>query len=106
MTVKIGDKVRHRGHVDFVVVALEKHPRGEIATFENERFLVKCNAVELVERDGAFHLPYRAEKRRDELTVVEAIALGVAKGNLSAEGAERKATRFAKLIAKEAKDNG
>ncbi len=110
----IGSRVLHRGYTNFEVVEIQKHPRGVIATFENERYLVKCNAAELIlvndalragvlqgvgkEYGDAFFLPGRIRKMPGELSVIQSIALGLKKGNLSPEAAERKQEKFKDLI--------
>lgn len=96
----IGSRVLHRGHNDFKVVAIQKHPRGVIATFENERYKVKCNAAELVhtQKGDVFFLPGRIDKMPGELTVEQAIAFGLKKGSLSVEAAHRKLKKFKDLI--------
>lgn len=107
MGINVGDKVLHRGRSDFVVTGIfssPRHPGFRIAQFENERYSVKCNADEFeVNAEGYYYLPGRDKPMLNELTVEQAIEVGIRKGNLSPEAALRKREKFAETIAAEQK---
>ena len=99
--LKVGVRVLHRGRSDFKVVKFIKHPKGVIAQFENARHIVKCDA-DVLQWDGeVFFLPGRTNKMPGELTIEQAILLGLEKGNLSDEGVARKFHQFEALIKEE-----